>query len=110
DRKARITHAIDVLLRRAALHAPLVLVFEACQWLDSSTEEYLEGAVRRIDTGALMFLMTCRPDEGGRIGVTVDSERVALRPLAAADARQMVTALAPEMSADLVTLVADRTG
>ncbi|MBI2207192.1 MAG: AAA family ATPase [Candidatus Rokubacteria bacterium] len=110
DRKAAITHALDVLLRRVGRETPHVFVFEACQWLDRATEEYLEGAVRRIETGMLMFVFTCRPDEAGRAALTVPGERLILRPLAPADARALVIALAPAMSADVLTLVADRTG
>ena len=110
DRKASVTHALDVLLRRLSTTAAHVLVFEACQWLDPASEEYLEGAARRIESGALLVVFTCRPDESGKIWLAVPGERIVLRPLVSTDARALVTALAPDMSADLLTLVADRTG
>jgi class 3 adenylate cyclase/tetratricopeptide (TPR) repeat protein len=110
DRKAAITYALDLLFRRVSTVAPHVFVFEACQWLDPASEEYLDGAVQRIDSGALMFLFTCRPDETRRAPIAVRGERVALGALGPLDARALVAALAPEISGDLLALVAERTG
>ncbi|MBI1736720.1 MAG: AAA family ATPase [Candidatus Rokubacteria bacterium] len=110
DRKASVTRALDVLLRRLSATATHVFVFEACQWLDPASEEYLEGAARRIESGAFLVVFTCRPDDAGKIWLAVPGDRITVRPLVASDARALVAVLAPDMSADLLTLVADRTG
>jgi class 3 adenylate cyclase/tetratricopeptide (TPR) repeat protein len=110
DRKATITRALDGLLRRLATSTPHVVVVEACQWLDPATDEYLASATRRLDTASLAFVFTRRPDETGRASSPLGSERIVLRPVAPPEARALVSSLAPDLSRDLVELVADRTG
>jgi class 3 adenylate cyclase/tetratricopeptide (TPR) repeat protein len=110
DRKTAITRALDVLTRRSAATAPTVFVFEACQWLDPASEEYLTGISERIQSGSVFFVFTCRPDEAGRVPLALTGERMVVKPLDPAESRSFVATLAPDVSSDLVMLVADRTG
>jgi class 3 adenylate cyclase/tetratricopeptide (TPR) repeat protein len=110
DRKASITRAIDILIQRCAGDVPLVLVVEGCQWLDVPSQEYLAAVASRADLGAVLFVFSCRGDETGTPPAGLPGEIVTLRPLDAAEARELIERLAPELPPDIVALVAERTG
>jgi class 3 adenylate cyclase/tetratricopeptide (TPR) repeat protein len=110
DRKAAVTHALDVLTRRSPGAVPHVLVFEACQWLDAASHEYLRTVAARPDLGPVMFVFTCRPDEAGGPPQGLSGEPLVLRPLSPAESKTLVERLAPDLPEDVVNLVAAQTG
>jgi class 3 adenylate cyclase/predicted ATPase len=61
----RKQHTLEALWRQiemAAVHQPLLLVFEDVQWIDPTSLELLHHIVEQAPRLRLMTLVTCRPD------------------------------------------------
>ncbi|HEX6697799.1 MAG TPA: AAA family ATPase [Solirubrobacteraceae bacterium] len=61
--RARLFRVLRVLLDRAAVDAPLVLVLEDLQWADPSTLAFLASLLSRLRDQRLLLVCTYRGDE-----------------------------------------------
>jgi class 3 adenylate cyclase/tetratricopeptide (TPR) repeat protein len=113
----RLFSAVRILIERASARQPLVFAVEDIHWADEGMLDLIEYLARWVDGPALLLclardeLLDRRPGwGGGRVNATT----IALEPLQAAAARELVAALLPPVgdtaSGQLVSEVADRSG
>ena len=65
DPPQRRRHTLDALRRlwlREAQAQPLILVFEDLHWIDTETQEFLDGLLDSIPTARLLLLFNYRPE------------------------------------------------
>lgn len=112
--------ALCDLLTHAAGERPLVLVLEDLHWADEASLDMLSFIVDRVGDGApILFCLIFRPRQEHPIWVTwqeiarsrPDCHSIALRELAEADGRQLLSNLLErvELPEDFQTLVLDAT-
>jgi class 3 adenylate cyclase/tetratricopeptide (TPR) repeat protein len=111
DRPAAITRALDAVIEVLARRAPLVLVWEDCQWLDQVSADYLALLSERLPTSPILIILTYRPEDALRPSLRPSGESIMLRPLTAWEARTLVMRLASDQLApDLVEVAVERAG
>ncbi len=114
----RLFSAVRILMERASARQPLVFAVEDIHWADEGMLDLIEHLARWVRGPALLIclardeLLDRRPGWGGG---KINATTVALEPLPAARARELVTALMPAGVADtasgqLVMQVAERSG
>ena len=110
--RIRLFEAVRSVLERAP--APVILILEDIHWIDHTSLELLSYLVRRLRYGHVLVIATFRNEELGadHAAPTVLAElvrsgrasRVDLPPLPRAQVEQLVTALDPEASAELIAV------
>jgi transcriptional regulator with PAS, ATPase and Fis domain len=100
-------HAAPEERRRAAFEAlaalglagttarPIVIVVEDLQWIDRSSEEFLAGFLPRIETAAVMFVVTHRPEYTPPWASRPFYTRCPVQELGEAQAAQLLDGLLP---------------
>ncbi len=61
QRKRRLVDAVRALTLRGAEHRPLFLLLEDLQWIDRSSEEYLDAVVDSLVARPIVLVCTYRP-------------------------------------------------
>ncbi len=86
------------LLCDAAAHAPLLVIAEDAQWLDRPTCDVLTFIARRLESDPIILLIAIR--EGSQsVLLNAGLTELHLAPLPEPDARALLDAHAPELSA-----------
>jgi adenylate cyclase len=93
QRKRRTLEAVKALLFRGADQGPQLLVVEDLQWIDRSSEETLRALVDALADRRVLILCTYRPGYVPPWQERSFHQRLALEPLAPAQAAQMAKAL-----------------
>jgi predicted ATPase len=62
QRRRRTLDALERLWLREAQAQPLILVFEDLHWIDTETQEFLDGLVERIPSNRVLLLLNYRPE------------------------------------------------
>jgi adenylate cyclase len=96
QRKGRTLEAIKALLFRAVEERPAVLLVEDLQWIDRSSEEALRSLVDALGDRRMLLLGTYRSGYVPPWQERSFHQRIALEPLASADAMRMVETLLPD--------------
>jgi DNA-binding SARP family transcriptional activator/tetratricopeptide (TPR) repeat protein len=65
--RRRIFDAVSVLLRRLAVHRPLLIVLDDLHQAATTTLEFLHYLARHAADGRLLVVATCRVEEGTRV-------------------------------------------
>jgi DNA-binding CsgD family transcriptional regulator len=89
------------LLANAAEQAPLLMIIDDAQWLDSPSAECLAYASRRLENTRVALLAAARPGGEGPLGMGIP-ERISLSGLGREDARTLLGASAPEAASNVV--------
>ncbi|QQX89641.1 AAA family ATPase (plasmid) [Cupriavidus necator] len=92
-RRQRTFDAITRLLVRESLNAPLEIVFEDLQWLDSETEAFLAFFSERVPNARILLLVNYRPEYQHGWGLKSDHTQLRLHPLGPVDAQRLLTEL-----------------
>jgi DNA-binding CsgD family transcriptional regulator/tetratricopeptide (TPR) repeat protein len=111
----RSHRAVRELLQVLAARRPVLLLLDDLHWADRASAELLTALLRRPPSGGVMLCLTRRPrqterhlsaalERAQRAGLTA---RITLRPLARADARELV---GPRIPADLMASLYDESG
>jgi tetratricopeptide (TPR) repeat protein len=74
---------------------PIVIVVEDLQWIDRSSEEFLAGFLPRIETTAVMFIFTHRPEYTPPWATRTFYTRCPVQELGEAEAAQLLDGLLP---------------
>ena len=93
--RARTTRGLVALVRAVAVRATLALIIEDLHWIDGSSLDFLTALDRALPAHCLL-IVTYRPGSAPAWSAGVRLDHVHLDPLADADARHLVTALANE--------------
>ena len=96
QRKRRTLEAIKALVYRTAEDRPQLLLVEDLQWIDRSSEEALRSLIDALADRRVLVLCTYRPGYAPPWQERSFHQRLALEPLAPAEAMRMVEALLPE--------------
>jgi class 3 adenylate cyclase/predicted ATPase len=97
------------VLRSEARRTALVVAIEDVHWIDPSTVELLGALLSGDRDVPLLLLMTARPGFTPPWGVNGGLELLALDRLAPPEARELITQVAPDLSAEDVDRLADET-
>ncbi|MFN8489929.1 MAG: tetratricopeptide repeat protein [Caldilineaceae bacterium] len=94
-RKTLLEALLVECLRAEARQTPLLLILEACQWLDPLSRDLLDRIGQAIPQLPVLVLVAYRPLEGDRLPTTAISQlpystEIALAPLTADEAAQLV--------------------
>jgi DNA-binding NarL/FixJ family response regulator len=85
------------LIADAAADRPILVVVDDAHWLDRASADVLAFVARRLESDPVVMLVGLRDGEGSPLeGAGI--EDLALGPLGDRDAREMVTALAPDLA------------
>lgn len=111
-RRAAIVEACRALLFDAAARRPLVVALDDLHWADPETEALIERLLDGLDRAALLLLLGWRPDYAPAWAARAGLTRLAVPPLAPADAQALTQSAlgARGGDADLVAAVAARAG
>jgi DNA-binding CsgD family transcriptional regulator len=114
--RIRLYEAVRALLDRVP--DPTVLILEDIHWADRSSLELLSYLVRRLRHGCTLVVASFRSDEvlGGHPAVPVLAElgrtqralRIDLPPLESAEIARLVRAAQPDMPADVLARIIER--
>jgi DNA-binding SARP family transcriptional activator len=102
---AEVASALARLLATVVEERPLVVAVDDAHYADGATLAAIGAALAEVRTGPLALVVTCLPDAGrgppaltrlrGEVGRRLNGESLRLEPLAPADVRRLVEALAP---------------
>lgn len=104
-----VYRAVRDLLALLARQAPLLVVVDDVQWIDSASHEALAFAARRLASERVAMLFAVRSDDGAGpdwLGVA----ECEVRGLEPADAEQLVAVLAPASSENVRRVLGAGTG
>jgi DNA-binding SARP family transcriptional activator/type II secretory pathway predicted ATPase ExeA len=100
-----VANALARLLATVVEERPLVVAVDDAHYADGATLAALGAALAEVRAGPLALVLTCLPDAGrgppalthlrSEVGRRLSGESVRLEPLAPADVRRLVEALAP---------------
>ena len=96
DPRQRRRQTLDALARlflREAQAQPLILVFEDLHWIDSETQDFLDGLVERIPAARLLLLFNYRPEYRHPWGSKTYYAQLRLDPLNAETAEDLLRGL-----------------
>lgn len=101
-RKSLLESLLLDCLHVAAQQAPMVIVLEACQWLDPLSHDLIEQVARAIAAWPVLLVLTYRPKEDlrlrdGHIGRLPYYSEITLAPLSIAAAVEFVQAKLRQM-------------
>jgi DNA-binding SARP family transcriptional activator len=96
--RRRIFDGIAALLQRASQDRPLVVFLDDLHNAGASTVELLHHLARRVTSGRLLFVATCRVEDGDHVlhELTDVAERIDLGPLSEAAVTALVRAAGAE--------------
>jgi class 3 adenylate cyclase len=111
-RRSNIVEACRALLIDAAARRPLVVVIDDLHWADPETEALIERVLDGLDRAALLLLLGWRPDYAPGWAARPHLTRLAVPPLAPADAATLTRSVLGARGDDdrLVETVASRAG
>jgi class 3 adenylate cyclase/tetratricopeptide (TPR) repeat protein len=111
QRRQRMLGAVKRLLLREAQVQPLLVVFEDLHWIDSETQELLDGLVESLPPARLLLLVNYRPEYEHRWGSKTSYTQIRLDPLSPESARELLHGLLGEDSTvePLKSLLIERT-
>lgn len=92
-RRQRTFDAITRLLVRESLNAPIEILFEDLQWLDSETEAFLAFFSERVPNARILLLVNYRPEYQHGWGRKSNYTQLGLNPLGPVDAQRLLTEL-----------------
>ncbi len=112
QKRQGIFEALKAIMLRESQIRPLVIIIEDLQWIDKTSDDFLNYLAGSIGNHRLMLLFTCR---SGFVHSFVDKPyytQIALTSLSTRECRVLVESIlqgenAPE---DLMTLILERTG
>ena len=104
-RKTLVEALLEECLRAEARQAPLLIVLEACQWLDPLSYDLLETIGQAIAQLPVLLLLAYRPNEPERLRATNSNTlshytEIALSPLPPAEAAEFVRAKLVQLLGD----------
>jgi class 3 adenylate cyclase/tetratricopeptide (TPR) repeat protein len=110
--QARLFAAIGGLLEALVARAPLVLLLENAQWMDTSSRELLRSLDQRLGTKPILVLLVQREESGQEPGA---GPGIALEPLSLEGTAALVDCLlgprlAPAERSTLVQAIHERSG
>ncbi|HEX3176598.1 MAG TPA: adenylate/guanylate cyclase domain-containing protein [Methylomirabilota bacterium] len=110
QRRVRLVGAIQQLLAADSRERPLVLVIEDAHWIDRASDELLVSLADVAPGMPILLVVTYRPVYQQPFGDRTYHWRIALRPVDADDAVQIVrsTLGVPELPAELAARIADK--
>jgi transcriptional regulator with AAA-type ATPase domain/tetratricopeptide (TPR) repeat protein len=91
--RARTFEVLLDLVVRSSRRRPLLLVVEDLQWIDRTTEEWLEALVERVPAVPLLLVATGRPGYRPVWADRSDVTQLALPALGAQDSRRLLRSL-----------------
>jgi DNA-binding winged helix-turn-helix (wHTH) protein/tetratricopeptide (TPR) repeat protein len=98
--KARTFDALRVLLLKAAIRRPLVIVVEDLHWIDKTSEEFLSTLVGQLTAARILLIATSRP---GYRPPWMDRSYVTqmtIAPLSAGDSARLLASVAGDQRID----------
>jgi len=109
-KQVRIFEAIWSLLIRESQNLPLVLAVEDLQWIDKTSEEFLDYIIARLGGTHILLIVLYRPEYTHSWGSKTYYSQVRVDELPLESSTQMVQAILKEGKAaqDLVRLILDR--
>ena len=93
QRRRQTLDALKRLWLREAQAQPLVLVFEDLHWIDSETQEFLNGLMDSVPTARLLLLFNYRPEYRHPWGSRTYYSQLRLDPLTAESAEELLHGL-----------------
>lgn len=90
----RILAAYDELIRNVASRRPTVMIIEDVQWMDEASREALDALLPHVSRGAIMLVLTHRPDFRLELRCDAAWTRLRLAPLGREDALRVVASCA----------------
>jgi adenylate cyclase len=93
QRKRRMVEAVKMLTLRGARHRPLVLVMEDLQWIDRSSQDYLESVVDSVAGHPILLVCSYRGEHAPAWERSSVHQRLVLDPFSEAETMHMVDAL-----------------
>ena len=93
QRRRQTLDALKRLWLREAQAQPLVLVFEDLHWIDSETQEFLNGMMDSVPTARLLLLFNYRPEYRHPWGSRTYYSQLRLDPLTAESAVVLLNGL-----------------
>lgn len=109
-KRVRIFEAIWSLLIRESQNLPLVMAVEDLQWIDKTSEEFLDYIIARLGGTHILLIVLYRPEYTHSWGSKTYYSQVRVDELPLEASAQMVQAILKEGKAaqDLVRLILDR--
>ncbi len=93
QRRRQTLDALKRLWLREAQAQPLILVFEDLHWIDSETQEFLNGMMDSVPTARLLLLFNYRPEYRHPWGSRTYYSQLRLDPLTAESAQELLHGL-----------------
>jgi class 3 adenylate cyclase/tetratricopeptide (TPR) repeat protein len=93
ERRRRTLDALKRLWLREAQAQPLILMFEDLHWIDSETQDFLDGLVDSVPGARLLLLCNYRPEYTNRWDGRAHYAQLRLDPLPAETAQELLAAL-----------------
>ncbi|MCG8637737.1 MAG: AAA family ATPase [Desulfobacterales bacterium] len=111
EKRESIFEALRNLFIRMSRNLPLVLVVDDIQWLDNTSEEFLNYFTGWISNAKVLLLLLYRQEYSHSWGGKPYYSQIAIPPLSGAESRQFIRALlgAGEISDRLESLIYNRT-
>ena len=96
ERRGRVLDSLTQLMRKESDRAPLMLVLEDLQWVDTETQAFLDALFEKLSTARLLLLVDHRPEHQLGWEDQPGFTRLPLEPLVPADADALLRALLGE--------------
>ncbi len=93
QRRRQTLDALKRLWLREAQAQPLVLIFEDLHWIDSETQEFLNGMMDSVPTARLLLLFNYRPEYRHPWGSRTYYSQLRLDPLTVESAQELLEGL-----------------
>ena len=94
--KARTFEVLRLLLLRASMRQPLLVVIEDLHWVDRTSEEFLESLVERLAGARMYLVVTARSGYRAPWMDRSYATQITLRPLGPSDSAELVGSVAGE--------------
>jgi DNA-binding winged helix-turn-helix (wHTH) protein/class 3 adenylate cyclase/tetratricopeptide (TPR) repeat protein len=94
--KARTFEVLRLLLLRASMRQPLVIVVEDLHWIDTTSEEFMESLVERLPGARICLVATARSGYRTPWMDRSYATQITLRPLGAGDSTDLLESVAGE--------------
>ena len=109
ERRGRAFRGLRRILEALAAERPLLLAIDDVQWADADTLALLGDVVHAPGAPRMLAILTRRGD-GAPPSLPVPTRRLALAPLSADEAAELVARVAPERAHETSALVAEAGG
>lgn len=110
-KREMIFDAIRELILRQSQNKPVVIAIEDCQWIDKTSEEFLNDLINSLPSGRMMVVLLYRPEYHHNWTAKSNYQHIVLNQLSSQASTELVNfILQGEVAPDLRELIVSKAG